>query len=489
MSIATHTKGLLLLAAFAVPGTCLHAQEEDAKPGNPGDAKQEEGAEKKIKARLYLANGDSLSGMPESVDDAERLLFRSDSLRQTARFPLANVVSLHLDTWKARPREETITRVQLQPRFREDLGDTIMGSLHELTPESIRIKTWYGGIISLKRSMVSSLKIINSSPGNYHGPNSLAEWTLPQGKDSWAFDSGSLVSQSASSIGRDMKLSEKSHIKFTAKWKNQMRFKMRIYSSDVKSGNPDAHYEVNINRSYAYLRTRGKTGGGGRILGGARWRQIQVNNDDKRAEFDFFIDRKAGVLTLYINGAQACVLQSQSPDPEDLGTGLEFVAEDRYPLEISGISVTPWNGTSFPRIKTGLDNAGNADKDGNEGQKKPPHKIVLSNGDEVPGTVGKVENGRMIVETEYTPIRIPLERIKSLSLGGEREEPKKYRGDIRAWLHEGGFITLRLESFKDGRINGYNQAAGKMSLDFSAFNRIDFLIYDDKANELRKDLK
>ena len=59
----------------------------------------------------------------------------------------------------------------------------------------------------------------------------------------------------------------------------------------------------------------------------------------------------------------------------------------------------------------------------------------------------------------------------------------------RAWLHEGGFITLRLESFKDGKINGFNQAMGDVSFELSAFNRIDFLIYDDKANKLRKELR
>ncbi|MFK7908998.1 MAG: hypothetical protein AB8F34_00190 [Akkermansiaceae bacterium] len=470
-----------------VSNTYAQAEDKALKAEAVEKPKESETKDKKLKARLFLANGDSLSGLPKSVDDAERLLFHSDSLRQTAKFPLSNVVSLHLDSWEYRPREETITRVELQPRFRENQGDTIMGSLHELTPESIKLKTWYGGVISLKRSMVSSLKIINSSPGNYHGPNSLAEWTVPKGDDSWEFSSGALVSQSSSSIGRDMQLSEKTHVSFTAAWKNAMRFKVRLYSNDIKSGSASAYYEVNINRSYAYLQTRGKNGAGrGRMLGGARWRQIQVNREDKLAEFDFFVDRKTGVVTLYINGAQACVLQSQSPDPIDLGTGLEFIAEQRYPVEISDISVTPWNGTSLPGRKTKLEESENSDEDGEE---KAPHKILLSNGDEVPGTVGKVEDGKMIVETEFTPIKIPIKRIKSLSLGDKREEPKKYRGDIRAWLHEGGFITLRLESFKDGKINGFNQATGNVSLKLDAFNRIDFLIYDAEANELRKELR
>lgn len=491
----TSSISLRAITVALAASTCLslvQAQEKNAEEAAKQEEAPKEQKDKKIKARLYLANGDSLSGMPESVDDAERLLFQSDSLRQTARFPLSNVVSLHLDSWKYRPREETTTRVELQPRFRENTGDTIMGSLHELTPDSIKLKTWYGGIVTLKRSMVRSLRIINNTPGNYHGPNGLKEWSMPSGNDSWGFENGALISQSSSSIGKDVKLNEKAHISFTAAWKSSMRFKIHLYSSDVKDSSPDAYYEVNINRSYAYLRTRGKTVRGARMLGGARWRQIHVNNDEKRAQFDFFVDRKAGIINVYINGAQACILQSQTPDPENLGTGLSFLAEERYPIEISGISVTPWNGTSLPGAKAAEINAPDAKgekKDDTAKAKKPPHKIILGNGDEVPGTVGKVQDGRMIVETEFTPIRIPLKRIKSLSLGDKREEPKKYRGDIRAWLHEGGFITLRLESFKDGKINGFNQAMGDVSFELSAFNRIDFLIYDDKANKLRKELR
>ena len=199
------------------------SESKEAEPATEQEQSPEKPEDKAPKARLYLANGDKLSGLPESVDEAEHLLFHSDSLRQTAKFPLSSVVSLHLDSWKYRPREETITRVELQPRFRETQGDTIMGSLHELTPESIKLKTWYGGVISLKRSMVNSLRIINNAPGNYHGPNSLAEWTLPQGKDSWEFIKGSLVSSNNSNIGKDVQLAEKSHVSFTADWKNSMR--------------------------------------------------------------------------------------------------------------------------------------------------------------------------------------------------------------------------------------------------------------------------
>lgn len=479
---------LPVLAQDDTPEKAEAAKAEKTEQAEAPETEKEE-IEKPTKSRVFLANGDSLRGTPLSVDDQERLLFKSESLRNTALFPLKNVVAIQMESWKERPRAETLTRVELQPRFREDLGDTIIGELHELTPDSIKLKTWYGGTITLKRSMVKSLKIISNSKGNYYGPNNLSEWELPSGEDTWTYESGRLVSQDTGSIGKDVELTEKSHISFTLDWKTSIRFKMKLYSSDVSDTGPDAYYEININRSYAYLTTRGKTArNGARMLGGgARWRQIQIARDKKSARFDLYADRKLGTITVYIDGRQACILQSQTPDPENLGTGLSFRAESRYPIEISGITVTPWNGTTLPGTQAAA--VAPPAAEGEEKDKKPPHKIILSNGDEVPGTVGKVQDGRMIIDTELTPIKIPLKRIKSLSLGDAQEQPKKYRGDIRAWLHDGGFVTLRLKSFADGKINGFSQAMGDVSFDLAAFNRIDFLIYDPEANELRKELR
>ncbi len=454
---------------------------------NQAGTQENDAKDRKLRARLLLTNGDRLSGLPKSIDQDQHLLFESDSLRQTASFPLANILSLNFDSWKAAPTVNTIARVELQPRFREDRGDTILGALRELTPDSIKLDTWYGGIITLKRSMVLSLSIISNSPGNYYGPNNIEEWNLSGDSDSWTFKNGALVSHSLGSIGRDMKLREKSHISFDATWENSMRFKIQLYSNDTQSRSPSAYYEVNLNRTYAYLRTRGKTNGRAAMLGGGRWKQISVPPQERSARFDFFVNRKVGSITIYIDGKHACALQSQSPDPENLGTGLTFVTEERYPLEIKEITITPWNGTTLPKSKTPVgEDAEKNDQQPDDSEQSSPHKIILNNGDEVPGTVGKVEDDRMIIETEFTPIHIPLNRIKSLSLGDKGEEPIKKRGDVRAWFHDGGRITLQLASFTDNKISGYSQAFGDVTLDLSAFSRIDFHIYDDKANELRK---
>lgn len=434
-------------------------------------------------ARIFLSNGDKLTGTPQTLDTTSHLHFTSPSLGQPATFPLASILTLHLSQQEKHTPPQNVTRVELQPRFHEARGDTIIGKLAELTPETVKLETQHGGTIGIKRSMVKSLKIISNAPGNYHGPNGLHEWSPSGGKNAWYFSQGALVSRAAGGIGKDIRLREKAHISFDAKWQDSMRFKLRLYSSDVTKTRPNAYYEININQYHAYMNTQGKRRRGARMFGGGGG-QINVRPTEPHAHFDLFANRKTGAVTIYINGTRACALQSHNPDPLDLGTGLSFHAEERFPLEISGITVTPWDGTTFPTPKKKTPATSPT-----PGGKKPPHRIILNNGDQVPGTVGKVTDGHMLVDTEYTPIRIPVSRIKSLDLGNSDDRPKKYRGDVRAWLHTGGFITLKLTSLTNTQLQGYSQPLGNVTFNLTAFNRIDFHIYNPKANQTRQKIQ
>lgn len=465
---------LTLAISLSLFPPILQAQEEDPAPQPEKSSEKPQPSEpKSIQSRIQLINGDRLTGQPHNLEANGKLKFTSESLRGEAEFPIDQLLNLELDTWEQRQRPDTIARLQLQPRFREAKGDTLLGSLHELTPDSIKLDTWYGGIITLKRSMVQSLQIINTGSGSYYGPNNISEWSTSNAPPAWEFQNGSLVSTGSGGIGRDVSLSDKSHVSFEANWKRSMRFRLLLYSSDIENVSPDACYEINFNRTYVQLRTRGKVANGGFLGRGGQFKRIQIPTDTTRARFDIFTDRKTGLITVYIDGKHTCHLQSQSPNPTNLGQGLSFVAEERYPLDISSINISPWNGTMPLQQRLDLEPK-------KEATEKSPHRIILKNGDEVPGTVGKVQDGRMIVETEYTPIRIPLNRIKNLSLGDTGEKPRMYPADVRAWFHDGGHVTLRLESLKDGKLTGFSQALGDVSIDLMAFNKIDFHIYDPK---------
>ena len=430
-------------------------------------------------SRITLTNGDKLIGNPININDDNHLSFSSQNLHDKAKFPLEKVLTLNLDTWAPSTQKKTLARVQIQPSFRSPQGDTLTGELQALTPDNIEIKTEHAGVINIKRSMTKSLDIINQGKGSYYGPNDIQEWSLPFGKHTWEFNNGTLISNEASSIGQDLELTEKAHLSFQASWQQTMRFNIQLYSNDVTEVSPTSYYDIYLNRNNVSLQTRGK----GHPAGHRASQRISAPLPGLQNQFDIFMNRKRGLFIIYINGEQACTMRSPNPDPEDLGTGLSFKAYEADPIKISQIHLRPWNGITLPDSSTFLSKDNVEKKDSDE--KKPPHYIVLQNGDEVPGTAGKVEDGRIIVETEHTPIRIPIERVQSLRQSDAEEQPKKYAQDIRAWFHGGGHVTLRLSAFENETITGYNQAYGEVSFDIEAFRKIDFHIYDQTYNQLR----
>ena len=462
------TRILILTSVVAAYSLPLSAEEEIKKP---------------LQAKLLLSNGDRLSGSPKFIN-TQQLALDSAYLNEPATFDVSQILAIRMDQGAITPTPEIFTRIQLQNRNQETNGDTLIGQLKELNEDNIKLDTEYSETLTLKRSMVQSLNIVSKRQGHYRGPNSIHEWQtstkpLPAVNESWRIKNHRLVFEGASaeSIGKNVGLRKKSQISFDLTWDTHMNFQLQLYSSDVKSPTPSACYQFNFD-SYAVVmitRTKGKESDPSR----QRFAQRPYPGT-KKAHFDVCINQETGIATIYINGKQACIMQSPIAEPDDLGTGLTFVSHRLRPISISNIHVSPWNGIPLGKL------ARNQADDDIPAEAKQPHNIILMNGDSVPCTVGVIQDGRMIVNTKHTPIRIPIEKIKSINWKDKREEPKKYKGDVRAWFHHGGFITLKLTSITEDKLSGYSQALGDVSIDLAAFSKIDFNIYNASANELRQ---
>lgn len=472
---ASHLRAARLTSMTAI---LLHLGLSHAGLGKPSEAK------------LLMTNGDRLSGTPEFNIEENQLSLQAYYLSVPANIPLSNILSVELENGNTREMPDPYTRIQLHPRNQETAGDTLLGELKELTNESIIIDTWYGENITLRRSMVQSLDIVSQGRGQYHGPNSTDEWETPDKNDkffgprdvkTWTLRGDRLVAEGNDDaiIGKDIGLHKRTHLSFDLSWNKLPNFSVLIYSSDVTSLGPEACYKIRFDNYSANMST---------FINGRETRDNRQRFTnrirDTKARFELYIDSETGVALVYINGKQDCILQSTNPNPEGLGTGISFVSQTTNRISISNIRISPWSGV---RANT-PDAPTTAPPEGAQAgqQVQQPHSIILLNGDKVPGTVGAIENGRMMIQTEHTPIRIPVANIQSISLGDKREEPKKYKGDVRAWFCHGGFITLRMASIKDNILHGYSQATGDVSIDLDAFSRIDFNIYSLSSNEQRE---
>ena len=87
--------------------------------------------------------------------------------------------------------------------------------------------------------------------------------------------------------------------------------------------------------------------------------------------------------------------------------------------------------------------------------------------------------------TSFGDVRVPVKRMRSVGLAKETDEVRMEAGDIRAWFHEGGYITIKLKSLDDKTIKGYSQVYGDAEFDINAFSRVEFNIWRRELDPAR----
>jgi len=451
-----------LLSGFICISIVTSATAEDAKPPI---------------ASALLSNGNKLSGKSISTDKGQ-LIFESDQLQKPARLKLDQVLSVQFAHPPLPQPNKLEALLNFHGSFRMTQADSLAGELLSINKDSVVFKTNDNGTKTVKRSFISSIETLQLGENYYRGPNSAREWGIDAKNKAWNFTRNHLNSQSSGGAGRDAKLTEKSHISFTAKWKTSMRFRILLYTSDHNDNTPDAYYDLNFNRSYAYLRTRGKVNGGKDLARGGRWKQLNLPRNLTSVHFDIFTDRKAGTITVYINKLRACVLQSQTPDPSDLGTGVRFIAEERYPIKISDIVIRPWDGVVTPPAPAAA------------AAVKAKHPFLTSSDGKTHTftTLKKEDKHYIIVAPDQAAktTRILAINVLKIVMPPAGAQPRKYANDVRVQFQHGGQLTFQLKSISNGKLQGHSKLLGDLTYDLRAFSQIDFNIYAHNYEKLRR---
>ncbi|MFK7908997.1 MAG: hypothetical protein AB8F34_00185 [Akkermansiaceae bacterium] len=416
-------------------------------------------------AHVQFINGDKILGTILDSDTQHKLKIQSSHLKTTTSLRLENVRRIKFPESTLVQKPSTL--ITLIPRFRMREGDKIRGNLVSITDKHVLLDTKFAGILKIDRAYAHRGEHLRQGKGLYRGPNSAKEWSiLPVG--SWAYSQGVFSSRDSGQIGRGLALTEKSHLSFRVKYETAFRFKLRLYADDINDKTPGACYELNLNRSYAYLQTRGKARAKAKPVGiqGARWRQITMDQNSTSHLLDVFTDRKTGTITLFINNKQTCTLKSQSPNPLGLGKGVTFIAEERYPVNISNILVQPWDGVVPQK----------------QHREKPDAKLstpVLTDqkGNSTPFSKLRIKGENTEVISAEASRVMPTKSWQTIQFPPHAQEPKKYKDDVQLHLHDGTKLIVRMDTVKEGKLRGYHQALGEIAVELSAIEQMDFNIY------------
>ena len=420
--------------------------------------------------RAIFSNGDQLSGTPGALTEDGLAWTAEHLLHQPSTIRLDSLLEVQLQAGDIPERNTTH-----QALLSLTNGDTIRGELVGLDDEYVTLKTWYGGELRINRLMATDLEVIRSEHALYSGPDSIENWTVSGEQGAWGVDNGQLLSRLSGSVAREIELPSRCHIHFDLAWRSNLKFHLILFSDEGDTSTPGNCYDLVCQRRFVYLRKKwkGKSSGTTNIGQPANIRELA---DQEKVGMDFYIDRATGTVAFYVDGRQAQVWSDEAPKVGSFGNWLHFVAEE-YPLRISNIRASVWKGDLPENSETGAPD---------EPLKEEGQVIALQNNDTVVGEVGAIENGTLTITSKHGDIPIPVQRIRSVNIGSENfEEPIRKNGDIHGWLREGGRITFRLDSFRDGTMNGYSQAFGEAIFDLKAFSKLEFNIYNEDLDHLR----
>jgi len=427
----------------------------------------------------FFANGDRLPATLAALD-GPAARFESSALSSPATINLSQLLELRGEPATPEIKADHEAVVTLTN------GNVLRGQLGALTDASVVLDTWFAGRVTLRRTMVDSLRVIDCARSLYSGPQGPEGW-IQSNKESpaWQIDGGVMTASRPGSAARDLDLPDRISVAFDLAWRGNLRMRLVVFSDDPAIDAPPNAYILDLNRRYVSLIKHWGAGNHRSTIGNAGATQLGEN---EKVHVEFLADRAEGTFLLRIDGEQINDAPWRDPDVDGsiTGGGIHFVAEDLTPLRISRIHVEAWDGR--------IDGAGAAgESDPQEEIPADSQRIRLRNGDVVIGRVLGVEDGRLTIESKHAKIHLPVGRMNSVDLYREADKkntqiyqrPKRMNGDVRAWFPAGGCLVFRLDGIDGDHFIGFNQAFGTARIRRDAFNRIEFNIYLDELEPLR----
>lgn len=436
---------------------------------------------------IRFLNLDQLTGSLKELTP-DQIIWNAPILEKPVPFLLSKVIDISL------PAKEPATQVSYEATVYLTNGDSIHGQLASVNDEAVQLDTWFAGRLRFNRLMIREVKVSDRPQLIYRGPNSIEGWQVSgDSSPAWNYQNSSFRSKAAGSIAKDVKLPDECSISFDVTWREALMIKLVFFSDDPNNQQPDTGYEMNINSRSVYLRSCQTQ----KFLGHTpNAVMLQAN---EKARIEVRASRKSGKVCLLIDDQLIDVWVDQDVASEKLGSGIHFISQNESPLSLSRIEVGAWDGEIVipPNLQLfggGLGFFGNQiqgleeEPEGSPVEVKKPQagRMELNNGDSITGEVLSITDGKITVKTPFREVKLPVELLRSIVLKPvDLERCKRENGDVRAWFPDGSSIVFRLESVESENLIGYSQNFGTAHFQRSAFNRIEFNIYDSKMNEIR----
>lgn len=472
----------------------LDKKEQVAKtPELTTESETETNKDQPLKTTLTFADNTRISGQPLSIKGKlKQLLLNSNSLSSETTLKTNKLLEMSLNGSPQKVESDHYAVATIKPHLFKTHNDTLRGQLVSIDDDSVVLDTWYAGRIFLDRSLVKTLNIFEQAPSSYHGPSGPEGWVHPNhaSDDPWIFGKNTMTSTNRYGAAREIKIPQLTKLSFNIAWKDTPYFKILFLSDEGEDDSPSERYELNVYSSRITLNRRLKNMGEVEVFE-ERPKNLRAI---KNAKIDIYLDRsEAGKNAVYLDSNKIGTW-TNFDDTKMKGKWLHFIpGQSSSPIRISQISVSDWSG-NLPQDKTedekeDPEDKGDGASDQNTESQTGDRSIRLRNGDVIIGKIKKIIGTTVTLSSKYGELKVPVQRLRSIDLSTLEDAEKEDRmesGDVRAWFHEGGYVTIQMQSFDGKKIKGYSQVYGDAEFDANAFEKIEFNIWNEKINTIRE---
>jgi hypothetical protein len=447
-------------------------------------------SQKQVEA-VHLLNGDVLQGKFVSFNDKSGLVWRHPNIKpdlQVDPAQIARVTFAPNDKAAAKPMRSRVALAN---------GDQLAGDLTELTDKQLLLNTWYAGSISIDRKAVRTL-VPGETPLSviYEGPRDAKGWVfsnsnqvglggLPQRANlppaaleqmkarasaKWDLKENSFHSSgSGAQVGREFpKMGDKANIEFDVAWGGSLSLYVNLLTDNLKSYSMGNTYCLRLSQTSAYMYKYENRNGQRRSSRIGDTVRYNLNSLKQSAHISIRLDRTKKLIVLIINGKQVGKWNDTGKFAGK-GKGLLFSARTTYPIRLSSIQLSEWDGQLPADVKVTTESL-------------KEDFIQLANDDTLTGKLVDIKRGQMNFKPEFSDaIPIPLMRVNLIRLADSKASPAVAESPVRATLKGRGQITATLKEWKDGKLHLTSPTFGETTIDTNAVESIQFNL--DKSTQ------
>ena len=505
---------ILLCGSMALPGLeqkplqrevddPAPAEFKDVKPARSSELARSSNPPKDVSVKateprpekLKLLNGDNISGKFLGLKDG-KVLWQHPSFKNSVLVNSADVAEIRLFPGAGKSRRHNCT-VELVN------GDTLQGDLNELSETELILDTWYGGRLKLPRSSVRVLRpgqahdlVVYEGPdgspdgwqtGNrntgvqmrafglnnlnpLNGPAAPAKLALqilgkvPQkqkgtGKN-WRFvDNGFNCSSSGPLLGRkDLELPDRCQIEFDIQWSNYFGLGINLYADNIKNEYTGNSYSLRMDHSNVYLY---------RISNNSSSRvginiQSRMQQPKTRAHVVICVNKDQKTFTLLVDDQLVHKWKDNNANFAGKGNGLLFTSRNSYPMRLSNIRISEWDG-NLPQAGDGK-NHGNGKDD----------YVQFTNEDSISGKAKTIRGGKLILATSFAEVPVEMTNVSILELTNPVVKVSPKAGQIHSEMRARGRLTFTVQSWVNGKVRVMSPYFGIADFDPSVFEKLEF---------------